>query len=131
MKTRSVAFLLTAALVFYFVVLGERAIIMIRDGRPAFVLLGIGVLLLPIVGAWTTWRELQLGFASQRLGQQVGDGEVDFDSAKRAVEASPEDWRAWYRLAMAYGAERDTKNGRAAMKQAVELEAKERESKRS
>lgn len=134
MRARTVAFALTAALLFYFFLLGERAIIMIRDGRLAFVLLGIGVLLLPIVGAWTIWRELALGINAQRLARLLSQEELrktDFVDAKAIVEQSPEDWRAWYSLAMAYGDAGDTKNGRAAMRNAVDLESKERGSKRS
>ena len=44
-----------------------------------------------------------------------------FDDAAAAAEAAPEDWRAWYRLALAYDAERDTRRGRAAMRRAIAL----------
>ena len=129
MRARAVAFVLTAVLIFYFIVLGDRALLLIQDGRIDFVLLGIGVLILPIVGAWTVWREIALGFAAQKMGEELGDFSTDFESAKSKVEAEPEAWRAWYLLAIAYGQERDTKNGRAAMRKAAEL--KSREAKRS
>lgn len=129
MKARTVAFVLTAVLVFYFLLLGDRAAILMGDDRITFKLLGLGVLLLPVIGAWTVWRELALGMAAQRLGAELGDFDTDFASAKSRVEHSPEDWRAWYILAISYGQARDTRNGRAAMRQAVELKA--RESRRS
>lgn len=129
MKARNVALVLTAILIFYFLILGNRAAILMGDDRMVFKLLGFGVLLLPIIGIWAIWREFVLGMAAQRLGTEIGDFAPDFEAAKSEVEASPESWRAWYKLAIAYGNERDTKNGRAAMRKAVELKA--RESQRS
>lgn len=125
MRARTVAFLLTAVLIFYFLLLGNRASILMGDDRLAFQLLGLGVLLLPVIGAWSIWREFALGVAAQRLGAEIGDFTPDFEVAKKGVEGAPEDWRAWYRLAIAYGRERDTKLGRAAMRKAVELKARE------
>ena len=39
-----------------------------------------------------------------------------------AVEAAPEDWRAWYRLAVAYGDARDPSRGRRTMRKAIALQ---------
>lgn len=125
MRARNLAFLLTAILIFYFLVLGDRAALLMSDNRLAFKVLGVGVLAFPIVGIWVIWRELALGIAAGRMGQEVGDFSTNFESAKSAVEASPEDWRAWYILARVYGGEKDTKMGRAAMRKAAELKARE------
>ncbi|MCM3924621.1 hypothetical protein ND748_23520 [Frankia sp. AiPs1] len=56
-------------------------------------------------------------------------GRIDRSSAdavfarRRAeVEADPDDWRRWYRLAVSYGDAGDTRRGRAAMRHAIVLE---------
>lgn len=142
MKARTVALLLSAVMLFYFVVLGERGLTMVRDGRPVFVLLGIGVLALPLIGAWVLWRELSFGAATQRLAAEleaqdrlpVDDlprtekGRIDraaadavFVERKAEVDAAPGDWRGWYRLAVAYGDAGDTSRGRRAMRTAIAL----------
>jgi hypothetical protein len=139
---RRVVVVLVAALVVYLVLVGWRAIALIQDGRPAAVALGLAVLVLPLLGAYLVSRELRLGLASQRLARELEaqgglplddlprrpSGRVDlaaadavFAARRAEVEASPEDWRAWYRLAVAYGDARDTKRGRAALRHAVRL----------
>ena len=40
---------------------------------------------------------------------------------RAATEASPEDWRAWFRLALAYDAAGDRTRGRSAARHALEL----------
>jgi len=141
---RRVAFVLVAVLGFYLLLLGQRGVLLVRDGRLPFVLLGVGVLVLPLVGAWTVWREVQFGLAAQRLGEQLAaegglptdelprlpSGRVDlaaadvvFERRRADVDAAPDDWRAWYRLALAYGDARDTRRGRRAMRHAIRLRA--------
>ena len=68
MTARRVAWVLVAVLAVYFVLLGQRALWLIGDGRLAFVLLGVGVLILPFVGAYTVWREVRFGFRMQEEG---------------------------------------------------------------
>ena len=49
MRERLTAVVLLVVLGFYSVTIGWRGVELIRDGRPAAVLLGIGVVLLPLV----------------------------------------------------------------------------------
>jgi cytochrome c-type biogenesis protein CcmH/NrfG len=127
MRARLVALILGAILVFYFLVIGQRALIMLNDDRPAFLFLGFGVLLLPIVGVWALWREIRIGLASQELAKRLtAEGKmpeesIPFDVCKSDVESNPDDWRAWFRLAVAYGEAGDTRNGRAALRKSWEL----------
>ena len=143
MRARSVALLLAAVLAFYFVVVGQRGLLLVSDPRPAFVLLGIGVLLLPLLGVWVVVQELRFGRASERLARQLeaegglprdevttgpGRRRVDrdaadqvFDRRREEVEADPEDWRRWYRLGVAYGDAGDTARGRKALRRAITL----------
>jgi hypothetical protein len=121
-KARWVAALLTLALAYYVVLTAARAVDLLGDRRWAFRGLGAGLLLVAVVGVVLVAGEVRLGLASQRLGRAVGDVDPDFDAAKAAVEAAPEDWRAWYRLAVAYDAGRDPRRGRAALRRAIALE---------
>ncbi|MBR7827482.1 hypothetical protein KDK95_14280 [Actinospica sp. MGRD01-02] len=112
-------------------------------------LLGVAVLAFGVIGAWFLWREIQFGLATERLAIALDDdespggglrydeidalprspgGRVDksaadelFAKRKAETEASPEDWRCWYRLAAAYYAAKDSSRARAAMRHAVKL----------
>jgi hypothetical protein len=139
---RRVALVVAAVLGVYLVVVAERGILLLRDGRPAFVLLGVGVVLLPIVGLVVLVSELRFGQAAERLGRQLdAEGGLPADERpapgerapsreaadaaflrrKAEVEAAPRDWRAWYRLALAYGEAGDTARGRRALRHAIAL----------
>jgi hypothetical protein len=147
-SARRVAILLVLAVVGYAAILGDRALVLLRDGRPVFVLLGIGVLLLPVVGLWLVALEFRFGRATERLGRELEldlsdarggeplssslprrpSGRIDraaadaaFAARRADVEAAPEDWRAWYRLAVAYGDAGDVGRGRRAMRHAIAL----------
>lgn len=139
---------MTAALVVYLVLLADRAVALLGTGTPAGIALGIGVFLLPLLGVWIvvmTWRSgMQIQRLSRRLDAEGGlpdvsdlprrpSGRVDrdaadawFDERRAEVEASQEDWRAWYRLAYAYDIAGDRRRARATMRKAIELEAAER-----
>ncbi|MEJ2855805.1 MULTISPECIES: tetratricopeptide repeat protein [unclassified Saccharothrix] len=143
MKTRTVAFLITAALAVYFVLLGGRAFVLIGTGDPVGVGLGLGVLVLPLIGAWVAWTNLRFGFVTERMARVLADegglldtsslprrpsGRVDRDAAdawfeeRRAeVEASPEDWRRWFLLAQAYDLAGDRGRARETMRKAIDL----------
>ena len=106
---------------------------------------GLGVLLLVVVGVVLVIGEVRLGAASARLARRLeaegglpydppgvvrsasgrldkDDADAVFASRKAEVEAAPEDWRGWWRLAAAYGDARDPRRGRRAMRKAVSLE---------
>ena len=145
MRARTVALLLVAVLVFYFLVVGQRGLLLVRDGRPAFALLGVGVLILPLLGVWLVGKELQFGRAAERLARELeAEGGLPLDEVTQAagrrgrrvdrdladavferrraeVQAAPEDWRAWYRLAVAYGDAGDSRRGRQALRRAIAL----------
>jgi hypothetical protein len=141
-RARAVVAVLVVAFAFYAVTIGWRGALLVGDGRPAAVALGVGVLLLPFLGAWAVWREVRFGAATERLGRelaasgalQVDDlprrpsGRVDRDAAmaafeghRREVEERPADWAAWYRLATAYDAAGDRRRARAAARRAIAL----------
>lgn len=144
MKAALLVVTATALLGLYMLV---RAIDLFRTGTLSGALLGVGVLLLVGVGGLLVFGEVRLGAGSARLARLLsveGDpGEpadlprtpsgrltreaVDelFARRKAEVEAAPQDWRGWWRLAAAYGEARDTSAGRRAMRKAVALEKAE------
>lgn len=143
MKPRTAAVLLSLALVAYFLLLGQRAVALIRAGTPVAVGLGIGTILLPVLGAILLFFELRFGWRTQQLGRQLeregglpdvsglprlASGRVDkkaalphFQAMKDQVETNPHDWRGWFRLADAYDLAGDRRRAREAMRTAIQL----------
>lgn len=145
MKARSSAVLAVAVTGLLAVYLLVRAVDLARTRTLDGTLLAVGVLLLVAVGALLLVGEVRFGAATERLGRQLTaegglpDDPPDvvrlpsgrltreaadrlFAERKAEVEAAPQDWRAWYRLAVAYGQARDTPRGRRAMRTAIRLE---------
>jgi hypothetical protein len=147
---RALVGLLVAACLFYLGLIGWRGIILLDSDRWAARGLGVGVLLLPVVGVVVLVREVRFGAATARLARDLAtspapadagadaDGEPElprrpsgridraaadavFARRRLEVEAAPADWRAWYRLAAAYGDAGDTRRGRRAMRHAIGL----------
>ncbi|MHB1740133.1 MAG: hypothetical protein ACYCXA_11805 [Actinomycetes bacterium] len=147
MRARTVALILAVVLVFYLLLVGQFAVAFVRDGRPAFVALGIGVAVFPLVGAWVLVREIGFGLATQRLARRLeGEGalpvrpprtdgadpvadrtadrsaaDAEFTRWRDQVQKCPEDWRAWFRLGLAYDDARDRPRARASMRRAIAL----------
>ena len=137
-----IAFMCVAMLV-YFVLLGRMAIAMIASGRAAAVGLGLALLIMPVIGLWAMIATLRAGLAHQKLARLVAEdgmeldtgdlprrpsGRIERDAAdalfaavRTEVEADPDDWRRWYRLARAYDYAGDRRRARDAMKTALEL----------
>ena len=131
----------------YIWLLGGRAIAMIGagldTGEPIAVVMGGALIVFPLVGAWALGRELWFGWRGDRLARRLAaegalpDDEVDlmpsgrvarrdadevFPTYRAAVEQTPDDWRAWFRLGVAYDAAGDRRRARAATRQAIRLE---------
>jgi hypothetical protein len=139
---RTLAWVLAAAVAVYLLFTVARSWVLIASGDPVPVLLGISVIAIPLIGAWVLWRELAFGMRTQALGRELGgqgglpvddlprtpSGRVEkaaaderFAEYEQQVQAAPEDWRAWYRLAIGYDDARDRKRARAAMRRAIAL----------
>ncbi|MFJ8363623.1 hypothetical protein [Streptomyces sp. NPDC093984] len=131
-----------AVLVFYFVLVGSRGVLLIENGTPVTVAFGIAVLILPVIGVWFLWKNTQFVRKANRLATELEaegglpvdelrrtpSGRIDRDSAdevfakrKAEAEAAPDDWRTWFRLAIAYHDARDTPRARKAMQRAIAL----------
>lgn len=132
------------ALVVYFVLLGRIAMAFITSGEPAAIGLGAALLVLPMIGIWVMVSTLRAGLAHQRLARTARErgmeldvsalprrasGRLDraaadalFDQVRAEVEAEPDNWLRWYRLARAYDYAGDRGRARETMRKAVEME---------
>ena len=142
MTPRAWAIVLVIAVAAYLVLAGARGVALVTSGQVIPMALGVAVLVVPFIGAWVVWREIAFGYAMQQMGrrlQEEGDLPVDdfermpsgrivredaerfFAAERQRVEATPDDWRAWYRLGLAYDAGRDRRRAREAMRRARAL----------
>ncbi|MGW7089460.1 tetratricopeptide repeat protein [Streptomyces sp. BA2] len=133
-----------AVLVVYFVLVGSRGVLLIKHGTALTVTFGVAVLILPFIGVWFLWKNTQFVQRANRLAAELEaegglpvdelkrtpGGRIDRDSAdevfarrKAETEDSPDDWRCWFRLAVAYHDARDTPRARKAMQRAIALHA--------
>jgi hypothetical protein len=141
---RRIAFVLAAVVAVYLVLVGWRGVLLIREGSLITIVFGVAVIAIPLIGAWLLWRELRFGLGTQAMARQLaaeGGLPVDdlprrpsgrperaaadaaFAARKAETEADPENWRTWYRLAVAYDDAGDRRRGREAMRHALTLHA--------
>jgi hypothetical protein len=132
----------TAMLVVYVALVVVRALDLIGTRSPVGVALGAAFLVFPLLVVVLLVREWRLAVDTQRMadllaaadGLAVDDlprsagGRVDkdaaraaFDAARAAVEADPQQWQLWFRLAFAYEAVGDRSQARASLRTASGL----------
>jgi hypothetical protein len=142
MRAKITYFVTAAVLVVYFVLAGSRGVMLIEHGTVITVAFGVAVLILPLIGAWFLWQTTRFARSADRLAKELEaegglpldelvrtpSGRIDRDSAdavfaqrKVEAEATPDDWRTWFRLAIAYYDARDTPRARKAMQRAITL----------
>ncbi|BFM23986.1 hypothetical protein QE430_001641 [Microbacterium testaceum] len=147
MKVRVAVAVMTVLLLMYVVLAGQRAIVLLGSGETIGVVMGVALLVLPLLALWAIGRELWFGVRAQQLGERLdaegglpdedlpvrpsgrierADGDALFPRYRADVEAHPDDWRARYRLALAYDAAGDRRRARDAVRTAVRLETAER-----
>ena len=141
--------IVTLGLVLYFWFTLQRAWIMLLDESLVAKGIGLALVALPIVGAWTLLRELLFGSQTERLAGilEAEDGlppdtlprtpggrivraaaDAEFEKYRREADAAPDDWRSWFRLSCAYDAAGDRRRARATMRQAIGMEKDTRSS---
>lgn len=131
MKDRLLVALLTLITAAYAYGLGWIAWGFMRAGGPLGYGLALGVVILLVLTIWVTWREVLFGLAASRLSAQYAppadaDGEdrrAEFEAARTVLqerEGAEQDWRAWFRLALAYDALKDRKGARMATRRAID-----------
>jgi cytochrome c-type biogenesis protein CcmH/NrfG len=142
MRAKATIAVMVVVLVFYAVLIGGKGIAMLGSDSPVGVVLGVAILLVPLLGLVLVWRELQFGRRSAEMaavleaegGLPVDDlprrpsGRVDrsaadavFSTRQAEAEADPDNWRTWYRLALAYDDAGDRTRARAAVRHAMTL----------
>ncbi len=146
MSTRIGVAVMVALLALYFVLLGQRAVVLLGSGVGVGIAMGLALIVFPLVGAWAIWRELLFGIRTQRLvgildaedGEPVDDlpklasgrpvraaADEEFPRYRAEVDAEPESWRAWFRLGLAYDASGDRRRARKAIRTAIALNRSE------
>lgn len=134
--------LMGAALLVYLAVAVWLAVMFFAVGTAVSIGMGVALIVLAPIGAWALVREMQFGFAADRLGRQLdGEGgmpeaETDLTPSGRiahadadpliaryadAAAAEPSDWRAAYRLGVVQDAAGRRKDARASIRTAIRL----------
>lgn len=147
MSARIGVVVMTALLALYIVLVGQRAWLLVASGDPIAVAMGLALIVLPLIAAWALGRELWFGVRAQQLGRRLAtegglpedevtvrpsgrvlreDGDAVFPVYRADAEAHPDDWRAWYRLGLAYDAAGDRRRAREAVRTAIRLEKADR-----
>ncbi|MFG3494499.1 hypothetical protein [Streptomyces sp. NPDC047928] len=142
MRAKITYLLMAAFLVVWLVLVGGRGVKLIQQGTAVTVVLGAAALVLPAIGVWFLWMNTRFVTRANRLAAELEaegglpvdelrrtpDGGIDRDSAdevfnrrREETEDAPDDWRCWFRLAVAYRDARDTPRARKAMQRAIAL----------
>ncbi|MFH8250990.1 hypothetical protein ACH3VR_11535 [Microbacterium sp. B2969] len=149
MSARIGVAVMAAVLALYIVLVAQRGWLLLTSGEPIGVAMGVAIFVLPVIAVWALGRELWFGVRAERLGRRLeaedslpddevsvrpsgrvvrDDGDAVFPAYAADVEAHPDDWRAWYRLGLAYDAAGDRRRAREAVRKAIALETAERRS---
>jgi len=142
-KVRVGVAVIAIALILYIAVVALQAVALLRSGQPVGIAMGAAMIVLPAIAAWAVARELWFGARAEQLGARLeregalpddevavrpsgrivqADGDAVFPTYRAEVEARPDDWRAWYRLGLAYDAAGDRRRARAAIREAITRE---------
>ena len=83
------AIVVSVVLVFYFVLMGHRAWILVREPDLVPRLMGIALFVLPLIGAWTLVVELMFGAQTEKLARILkSEGGLPVDDL-RSSDSSP------------------------------------------
>jgi cytochrome c-type biogenesis protein CcmH/NrfG len=135
---------MAALLALYIVLIGWRAVQLVQTGEPVGIAMGVALIALPLIAIWALGRELWFGVRAEQLARRLeaegglpddvvattpsgrisrADGDALFPRYRAEVEAAPDDWRAWFRLSLAYDAAGDRRRARGAAREAIRREA--------
>jgi tetratricopeptide (TPR) repeat protein len=129
-------------LLLYLGLVVQLAVTLIGVDEPVARSIGIALLVLPLLGLWALVAEILFGIRAQRLGALVADdgdlpaevlplrpsgrpvrsaADAEFPRFQAAAEQAPDDWRAWFRLGLAYDACGDRRRARSSIRRAISL----------
>ena len=139
-SARTVSIVLAVISGVYLAFIAQRAWSLMTSGSAVAFILGVAIMVLPVIGVWVIWRELEFGFRTAELARALeAAGELPADDLPRRpsgrvereaadtrfaerraeVEAAPNDWAAWFRLGVAYDDAGDRRRARSAMRTAI------------
>lgn len=143
MSTKLGVVVMSALLLLYLVAVAQLAFTLMTADDVLAKAIGVALIVLPVLGAWAMIAELRFGVRSARLADRLGDegnlpvddlpkrtsgrperaaADAQFPHFRAEVEENPDDWRAWFRLGLAYDASGDRKRARRAIGRAITLE---------
>jgi hypothetical protein len=141
-RTRIAVVVMAALLLLYLLFALRYGIVLIQVGQPVAIGLGIGMIVLPLLALGLVAAEIVFAVRAEGLAKRLeaegglpteqlpltASGRVERSAAdalfpvyKAAVDADPENWRPWYRLALAYDAAGDRRRARWATRTAIRL----------
>ncbi|GAA2005585.1 hypothetical protein [Microbacterium ulmi] len=144
MSARIGVAVMAALLALYIALAGQRAWLLLTSGEPVAIAIGAALVVLPLVAVWALGRELWFGWRAEQLGRRLEsegalpaddvavhpsgrvvreDADAVFPAYRAEAEAHPDDWRAWFRLGIAYDAAGDRRRARESVRKAIRLEA--------
>lgn len=147
MSARIGVAVMAVLLALYIALVAQRAWLLLVSGNPVGVLMGVVLVVLPVIAVWALGREIWFGVRAEQLGRRLeaedalpaeeiqvrpsgravrSEADALFPTYRADVEAHPDDWRAWYRLGLAYDASSDRRRAREAIRRAIRLERDER-----
>lgn len=147
MSTKLGVAVMSALLLLYLVAVAQLSISLIVGDDLLARGIGIALLVLPLIGAWAMVAELAFGLRSQKLADRLGEegnlpaddlpkrssgrperaaADAEFPRYREEVEQNPDDWRAWFRLGLAYDASGDRRRARHSIRRAIALERRDR-----
>jgi len=143
MSTKVGVAVMSALLLLYLVAVAQLSISLIVSDDWLAKVIGVALFVLPLIGAWAMVAELSFGLRSQKLSDRLDDegelpvddlpkrpsgrpdrvaADADFPRFREDAEKNPDDWRAWFRLGLAYDASGDRRRARQAIRRAISLE---------
>lgn len=136
------AVVMTALLIVYLALVGERSFALIATEDPVAVAIGYLMLFIPAIALWGIVMELRFGMRIEKLGKVLQienawprfefdlrpSGRPTKDSAQLVfqkfsdqVRQDENNWRNWFALGLAYDAAGDRPRARKAMRMAIKL----------
>lgn len=147
MTGRIGAIVMAVLLVVYVALVGQRTYLLLVSGEPIGIAMGIALIVIPVIALWAVGRELWFGVRAEQLGRRMeregglpedlvalrpsggvvrADGDAAFPRYREDAEATPDDWRVWFRLGLVYDAAGDRRRAREAVRRAIRLERTDR-----
>lgn len=136
------AFVMTALVLMYLVLVGERSFALIGSDEPIGIAIGSLMIFLPVIAFWAIAMELRFGLKIESIGKKLQEENAwprfdfvlrasgrptkdsavaVFDKYRVMVEEDENNWRTWFALGLAYDAAGDRPRARKAMRKAIEL----------